>query len=71
MSLGYNLVGGAVVLLMASPAMIMLSYPLLLIWQGRFLRQEEKILARRFRQDYPTYQAKTPFLIPLPPLSRR
>lgn len=71
MFLGYDLAAVAVSLLSGSRATALITFPLMLLWQIRFLRHEERILAQRFRQDYPAYRAKTPFLIPLLPTSRR
>jgi len=64
MSLGYDLTALAIVFFTGSPSMILVSYPLLLLWQVRFLWQEEERLARRFRETYPAYRAQVPFLIP-------
>ncbi len=69
MFLGYDLAALAIVFFTGSPAMILVSYPLLLAWQIRFLNKEEHILALRFGEEYQTYRAAVPFLIPLP--SRR
>jgi len=68
MFLGYDLGALAIVFLTGSPAMILVSYPLLLAWQIRFLKNEEQILARRFGEAYRAYRAAVPFLIPLPPM---
>jgi len=67
MSLGYDLAALAVILLSGSKATPLVSFPLMLLWQIRLLQREERILAQRFRQDYPAYRTKTPFLIPLLP----
>lgn len=68
MFFGYDLSAAAIVFLTGSPAMIMVSFPLMLLWQLRFLRKEEHILALRFHEEYTHYQAHTPLLIPfLPP----
>ena len=64
MSLGYDLAALAIVFFTGSPAMILVSYPLLLVWQVRALRREEEGLTRRFRDAYPVYRAKVPFLLP-------
>lgn len=71
MFLGYNLAGLAVIFLTGSPAMILVSFPLMLIWQVPFLRKEEQILARRFSEEYARYRSTTPFLIPFLPSSCR
>ena len=71
MFLGYNLAGLAVIFLTGSPAMLTVSFPMMLLWQVPFLRKEEKILARRFSAEYVDYQAKTPFLIPFLPPNHR
>lgn len=69
MFLGYDLAAAATVFLTGSAAMIVVSLPLMLLWQIRFLRREEHLLARRFGEEYARYRAKTPFLIPFPPSS--
>lgn len=71
MTLGYDLAALAIVFSLGSPAMLLVSYPLMLLWQVRFLLREEEGLARRFRETYPAYRARTPFLFPwLPPPPR-
>lgn len=69
MFLGYDLAAAATVFLTGSSAMIVVSLPLMLLWQFRFLRQEEHILGRRFGKQYASYRAKVPFFIPFPPSS--
>ena len=71
MFLGYNLAGLAVIFLTGSPAMLVVGFPLMLVWQVRFLRQEEHILALRFSKDYPIYQATVSFLVPFFPAKHR
>lgn len=66
MSLGYDLAALAIVILSGSPAMLLISYPLLLTWQARFLKKEEHLLALRFGEEYRAYRTAVPFLIPLP-----
>lgn len=71
MTLGYDLSALAILFSLGSPAMLLVSYPLLLLWQVRSLRKEEEGLSRRFSEVYPAYRARTPFLIPWsPPPSR-
>lgn len=71
MSLGYDLTALAIVFSTGSWAMILVSYPLLLVWQVRFLKKEEHILALRFGEGYRIYRSEVPFLIPLPSLKPR
>lgn len=71
MFLGYDLSAAATVFLTGSPAMLMISLPLMLFWQLRFLRKEEHMLALRFHEGYAHYQANTPLLIPFLPANRR
>jgi protein-S-isoprenylcysteine O-methyltransferase Ste14 len=71
MFLGYDLAAIAIIFLTGSPAMFVVNFPLMLIWQVRFLHKEEHILRRRFLEEYARYQAKVPFLIPFLPPSQR
>lgn len=71
MFLGYDLAASAILFITGSPAMIMISFPIMLIWQTRFLRKEEKILASRFGKEYASYRNNVSFLIPFLPPSRR
>ncbi|RJX18330.1 MAG: isoprenylcysteine carboxylmethyltransferase family protein [Desulfobulbus sp.] len=66
MFLGYDLCALAVVLWFRSPGMLLISFPVFLLLQIRFLRKEEKILRGKFRQHYTDYAARTPFLLPRP-----
>ena len=71
MFLGYDLAAGAIVFITGSPATIMVSFPIMLIWQIRFLFTEEWILTSRFGDEYLTYRNKTSFLIPFLPSGQR
>ena len=62
--LGYDLCALAVVFLWGSPGMLLVSYPLFLLLEVRFLRREEKVLLLKFKQAYAEYMARTPFLLP-------
>lgn len=66
MFLGYDLAALGIILLCRSWAMLLLSFPLMLVWQLRFLRREEYLLSRRFRKDYADYKSLTPLLLPWP-----
>ena len=67
MFFGYDLCSLAVILLLRSPGMLCVSFPVFLIVQFRFLRQEEKILRLKFKQLYTDYMKTTPFIIPFLP----
>ena len=64
MFLGYDCAALAVVLLCRSPAMLLVSYPAMIVWQVLFLRREERVLVKRFRDEYPMYKRRVPFLWP-------
>ncbi|MCB2181766.1 MAG: isoprenylcysteine carboxylmethyltransferase family protein [Desulfobulbaceae bacterium] len=64
MFLGYDLAALGVVLLCNSPAMLIVSYPVFVFVQIRFLQKEEQYLARRFRKDFIEYKDLVPFLVP-------
>lgn len=66
MFLGYDLCAFAVVLYFGSPGMLLVSFPVFLLLQVRFLRKEEQILLRKFKKAYADYADRTPFLLPLP-----
>lgn len=66
MFLGYDLAALGVVLLLRSWTMLLLSFPLMLGWQIWFLRQEEELLSRRFREEYDVYRQQVPLLLPWP-----
>lgn len=71
MFLGYDLAAGAIVFMTGSPATIVVSFPIFLVWQVRFLRREEAILVSRFAEDYGRYRQRVPFLFPLLPPRQR
>ena len=66
MFLGYDLAALGVILLLHSWAMLLVSFPILLGWQFRFLRREEELLFRRFRGEYDGYRRQVPMLLPWP-----
>jgi protein-S-isoprenylcysteine O-methyltransferase Ste14 len=66
MFLGYDLAALGVVLLCRSWSMLLVSFPLMLGWQLRFLKKEEELLSRRFREDYDDYRKQVPLLLPWP-----
>jgi protein-S-isoprenylcysteine O-methyltransferase Ste14 len=66
MFLGYDLAALGVILLCRSWSILLLSFPLMLVWQIRFLRKEEYLLSRRFRKDYAIYSKQVPLLLPWP-----
>lgn len=66
MFLGYDLAALGVVLVCRSWSMLLLSFPLMLGWQLRFLKKEEELLSRRFREDYDIYRKHVPMLLPWP-----
>ncbi|MHB8791328.1 MAG: methyltransferase family protein [Desulfobulbaceae bacterium] len=67
MFLGYDLCALAMILFFRSPGMLLISFPLFILLQVRFLRNEEKLLRRKFKQGYTDYAGRTPFLLPRPP----
>ena len=66
MFLGYDLAAWGVGLMLASPGMLLMSLPVMLALQLRFLRREERHLERRFQQAWRDYQAHVPLLVPRP-----
>lgn len=66
MFLGYDLAAWGVGLLFLSPGMLMMSLPVMLLWQLWFLRREERFLARRFPDQWTEYRRQVPLLLPLP-----
>lgn len=70
MFLGYDLAAWGVGLLLASPGMLLGTLPVMLVWQLRFLKREEALLARRFPDDWPAYRRRVPLLLPSPPVKR-
>lgn len=66
MFLGYDLAAFGVILFCRSWSMLLISFPLMLAWQIRFLKKEEYLLSRRFRKDYATYIKQVPLLLPWP-----
>jgi protein-S-isoprenylcysteine O-methyltransferase Ste14 len=70
MFLGYDLAAWGVGLMLASPGMLLVSLPLMLLWQLFFLRREERVLTRRFADSWPEYRQQVPMLLPWPPSKR-
>ncbi|HCC53388.1 MAG TPA: hypothetical protein DEQ20_00440 [Desulfobulbaceae bacterium] len=66
MFLGYDLAALSIILLCRSWAMLLISFPLMLVWQLHFLRKEEYLLSRRFQKDYVEYRKQVPMLLPWP-----
>ena len=66
MFLGYDLVAWGVGLLLASPGMLLVSLPVMLFLQLRFLKREEVLLERRFQQSWRDYRSRVPLLVPWP-----
>lgn len=64
MSLGYDLAAWGVGLVLASPGMLLISLPVMLALQIRFLLREEKLLERRFPKAWQDYRARVPLLVP-------
>jgi len=67
MFLGYDLAAWGVGLLLASPGMLLVSLPVMLLWQWFYLRREERLLAKRFPDSWPEYRQRVPLLLPRPP----
>jgi protein-S-isoprenylcysteine O-methyltransferase Ste14 len=70
MFLGYDLASLGVVLLCRSWGMLSLSWPVMVLFQIRFLRSEELVLARRFGDQWEAYRRRVSLLLPLPRLRR-
>ncbi len=66
MWLGYDLVALGVILALGSPVTLAVCLPLFVVFQFRFLKKEEHVLALKFTSTYPAYRARTPFLLPRP-----
>jgi protein-S-isoprenylcysteine O-methyltransferase Ste14 len=64
MFLGYDLAALGVILLFHSPGMLLCAYPVFLTLQWRFLKKEEMLLQRRFKEAFVAYTERTPFLLP-------
>jgi len=64
MFFGYDLTALGVILSFASSGMLCLSFPLFLFAQVRFLKKEEELLAKKFRNSYHAYRQSTSFLLP-------
>jgi protein-S-isoprenylcysteine O-methyltransferase Ste14 len=70
MFLGYDLAAWGVALLLASPGMLLISLPVMLFLQVRFLYREEMLLEKRFHQAWRDYRERVPLLVPRPFPSR-
>lgn len=66
MWLGYDLMALGVILLLGSQGSLFVSYPLFLAGQFFTLRQEEKVLALKYKEQYTNYREHTAMLCPLP-----
>lgn len=67
MFLGYDLTALGVSLALASWGMALVSIPLFLLLQVRYLKiREEFILARRFKDEFAAYRGQVPLLLPWP-----
>ena len=64
MFLGYDLAALGVVLLFRSWGMLVVSYPLFILLEYRFLKGEEKKLEKRFGMTFIEYRNRAAFLIP-------
>ncbi len=65
MFFGYDLAALGVVMLFRSWGMLLVSYPLFIILEYRFLKGEEQKLEKRFGQAFIEYRNRAAFLIPL------
>jgi protein-S-isoprenylcysteine O-methyltransferase Ste14 len=70
MFLGYDLAAWGVGFLLVSPGMLLVSLPVMLLWQWLFLRREERLLDKRFPESWPEYRQRVPLLLPRPPHKR-
>lgn len=64
MFLGYDMCALGVVLLLGSPGMITISFPLFIFLEIVYLRKEEHILRLKFKESYDRYRQRTSFLLP-------
>jgi len=64
MFLGYDIAALGVVLLFHSISMLVISYPLFMYFEIRFLKREEALLEKRFQDKFIDYRDKVSFLIP-------
>ncbi len=64
MFLGYDLIAVGVAVLLRSTGMLVFSIPLMLFFEVRFLRKEERRLQRRFGSEFVKYSEEVPFLLP-------
>ncbi|MBI5634393.1 MAG: isoprenylcysteine carboxylmethyltransferase family protein [Nitrospirae bacterium] len=65
MFFGYDLAALGVVMLFRSWGMLLVSYPLFIFLECRFLGGEEQKLEKRFGRTFNEYRKRTSFLIPL------
>ncbi len=66
MWLGYDLAAVGIVLALGSPVTLAVCLPLFFLWQIRFLKREEHILAMKFAPSFARYCRHTPLLVPRP-----
>jgi len=66
MWLGYDLTALGTILLVGSTGSLVVSFPVFIMLQIRFLKREEILLSKKFNQAYDTYMARTPLLFPWP-----
>lgn len=71
MWLGYHVSALGVVISIGSWGALLVSYPLLLFFSIRFLREEEQTLSLKFKEAHDEYRQKTPFLLPQTPFGKR
>ncbi|BCR06348.1 hypothetical protein DESUT3_34170 [Desulfuromonas versatilis] len=70
MFFGYDLTAVGVALLVRSWGMLLVSIPVFLALQLRFLRREERYLEKRFAGKFRAYRRQVPLLVPRPPNRR-
>ncbi len=65
---GYDLAAFGIIMLCRSWGMLLVSFPIFILLQLRFLRrQEERLLVKRYQTDYLNYRDRVPLLIPRRP----
>jgi protein-S-isoprenylcysteine O-methyltransferase Ste14 len=64
MFFGYDLAALGVVLLLRSWGMLFVAYPVFVLMEYRFLRDEEKKLEKRFGEQFTAYRKRVPLLFP-------
>lgn len=65
MFFGYDLAALGMILLFRSWGMLLVSFPIFIFFEYRFLKNEEMKLAKRFKESYASYKQDVPFFVPM------